>query len=84
MEALSYSTARNQLVKAMEQVCDNHEPIVITRKKARSVVLMSLEDFNAIQETAYLLSNPVNAECLRESIRQAEQGKLVKRDLIEE
>jgi len=84
MEAISYSTARKELVKTMEQVCDDHEPVIITRKNARSVIMMSLEDYNAIQETAYLLRDPANAERLRASIQEYEQGKTREGKLIEE
>ena len=83
MEAITYSTVRENLVKTMEQVCDNHDVVIITRKKSRSVVMMSLEDYNAIEETAYLLRSPANAAKLRESIKQYEQGKCKKRKLIE-
>jgi len=83
MDAISYSAARKNLVKTMETVCDNHSPIIITRKSARAVVMMSLEDFNAIEETAYLLRNPANANRLRESIKQAKERKTVDHGLIE-
>lgn len=84
MNALPYSTARKKLVETMERVCDNHEPIIITRKGSRSVVMMSLEDYNSIEETAYLLRSPINAANLRESINQYEEGKYQERDLLEE
>lgn len=84
MDAISYSAARKKLVETMEKVCDDHSPIIITRKNARAVVMMSLEDFNAIEETAYLLRNPANAERLRESIKQAEKGEIFHQDLIED
>lgn len=84
MDAIPYSTARQKLVETMERVCDDHEAVIITRKNARSVVMMSLEDYNAIEETAYLLRSPANAANLRESIKQYESGKCKKRKLIEE
>ncbi len=84
MDAKSYSAVRKDLAKTMEKVCDDHSPIIITRKDARSVVMMSLEDFNAIEETAYLLRNPANAERLRQSMKQADEGELKIHDLIEE
>lgn len=84
MEALSYSTVRENLAETMERVCDNHEPVIITRKKSRSVVMMSLDDYNAIEETGYLLRSPVNAQNLRESIEQYERGKYKRRKPIEE
>ncbi|HLB41537.1 MAG TPA: type II toxin-antitoxin system prevent-host-death family antitoxin [Gammaproteobacteria bacterium] len=82
MDAISYSTARKKLVETMERACDDHEPIIITRKNSRSVVIISLEDYNAIEETAYLLRNPANAANLRESIKQYEKGKYKTRRLI--
>lgn len=83
MDAITYSSARKRLVETMERVCDNHEPIIVTRRNARPVVMMSLDDFNAIEETAYLLRSPANAERLRESIKQAEAGQAVVRELVE-
>ncbi|HSW71771.1 MAG TPA: type II toxin-antitoxin system prevent-host-death family antitoxin [Gammaproteobacteria bacterium] len=83
MDAISYSFARKNLVQTMEKVCDDHSPIIVTRKNSRAVVIMSLEDFNAFQETAYLLRSPANAERLRQSIKQTEEGKIVEHDIIE-
>jgi antitoxin YefM len=84
MHAMAYSTARKHLVETMKRVCDNHEPVIITRKNAASVVMMSLEDYNAIEETDYLLRNPHNAQALRASIKQYEDGRCQNRGLIEE
>ena len=74
MEAISYTAARTNLAKTMERVCEDHSPIIITRSKAQSVVMMSLEDYEALQETAYLLRVPKNARRLLESITELEQG----------
>lgn len=84
MEAKSYSAVRNDMANVMEQVCNDHAPVIITRKNANSVVMMSLEDYNAIEETAYLLRSPANAERLRESIKQAAEGNVIEHELIEE
>jgi antitoxin YefM len=84
MEAITYSRARENLAKTMDRVCKDHDVVVITRKQSDSVVMMSLEDYNAIEETAYLLKSPVNAQRLRESIKQYEQGQCQKKKLIEE
>ena len=84
MDAISYSAARKNLVKTMEKVCEDHAPMIITRKNAPAVVMMSLEDFNAIEETGYLLRSPANAERLRKSIQQYEKGKAKPRKLMEE
>ena len=75
MDVMTYTAVRANLAKTMEKICDNHDPVIITRNKAQSVVLMSLEDYNALEETAYLLKSPANARRLSESIEQLESGK---------
>ena len=76
MDAITYTAARQNLAQTMDEVCENHTPVIITRQKAKPVVMMSLADYNSIQETAYLLSSPANAEHLRASVADAEQGKV--------
>ena len=76
MDAITYTAARQNLAQTMDEVCENHSPIIITRQKAEPVVMMSLADYNSIQETAYLLSSPVNAARLLASVADAEQGKV--------
>lgn len=83
MNAITYTAARQQLAQTMNAVCENHTPVIITRQKAEAVVMMSLSDFNSIQETAYLLSNPANADRLRASVADAEAGKLIPKSLDE-
>ena len=75
MDVMTYTAVRANLAKTMEKICDNHDPVIITRNKEQSVVLMSLEDYNALEETAYLLKSPANARRLSESIEQLESGK---------
>ena len=75
MKVLSYTALRRTLAKTMEKVCDDHEPIVITRKSEGSVVMLSLEDYASFEETTYLLRSPKNVKRLLESISQLEQGK---------
>lgn len=67
----------------MDKVCDDHAPVIITRKAAKPVVMMSLEDYEALEETAYLLKSPKNARRLFESISQYEAGRASERKLIE-
>jgi antitoxin YefM len=83
MDAITYTTARANLASTMNRVCDNHEPIIITRNSEQAVVMISLEDYNALEETAYLLRNPANARRLLESIAELEGGGGVERELIE-
>lgn len=83
MDAITYSTARAKLADTMNRVCEDNEPIIITRNDEQAVVLMSLEDFNSLEETAYLLRSPKNAKRLIESINALESGNAVERSLIE-
>ena len=80
-QAITYTEARQNLAETMNRVCDHHEPVIITRQKSPSVVLMSLEDYNAIMETAYLLRSPANAARLRDALHAADPGKTVQHDL---
>ena len=83
MDAITYTYARNNLAETMQQACDNHEPIIVTRENESAVVMMSLEDFQSIEETAYLLRSPKNAKRLLESITQLDNGKGIEKELIE-
>ncbi len=75
MKALSYTALRSNLAKTMEKVCDDHEPIIITRKSERAVVMLSLEDYESLEETTYLLRSPKNVKRLLESVSQLEEGR---------
>lgn len=84
MNAITYSAARADLAKTMDKVYDDHDPVVITRKSGKNVVMLSLEDFESWQETAYLLRSPNNAKRLLKSIEQVEKGNLKKRKMPHE
>jgi antitoxin YefM len=79
MNAITYSTARANLANTMDKVFDDHDPVVVTRKSGKNIVMLSLEDFESWQETAYLLRSPTNAKRLLKSIEQLEKGKLKKK-----
>jgi antitoxin YefM len=81
MDAITYSAARANLAKTMDRVCDDHEPIIITRNGEQSVVMLSLEEYNALEETAFLLRSPANAKRLLSSIAQLAAGKRTEREL---
>ncbi len=75
MDVLSYTAARARLAKTMDKVNDDHAPVVITRRRGKPAVLMSLEDFNSYVETDYLLSSPKNASRLAGAARQLKAGR---------
>jgi antitoxin YefM len=83
MKAITYTAARQNLAKTMEKVCQDHAPIIVTRKTSDSVVIMSLEDYEALEETAYLLRSPKNARRLIESIAQLEEGRGSEREFLD-
>lgn len=83
MDAISYTVARANLAKTMEKVCNDHDPVIITRKRESPVVMISLADFQAMEETAYLLRSPANARHLLESIAELEAGNGIEHELIE-
>ncbi len=75
MEALTYTEARANLARTIDAVCDNHTPVIITKKRDKSVVMISLEDYEALEETAYLLRSPQNAERLLAARKAIETGQ---------
>lgn len=81
MDAITYSSARANLARTMDRVCEDHEALIITRNGAQSVVMLSLEDYQALEETAYLLRNPVNAKRLLSATAQLDAGKGMERKL---
>ncbi|MCH8745436.1 MAG: type II toxin-antitoxin system prevent-host-death family antitoxin [Chloroflexi bacterium] len=83
MDSITYSHARSNLAKTMERVCDDHTPIIITRKNQHSVVMLSLADYDALEETAYLLRSPKNARRLLESVAELASSGGTERELIE-
>ncbi|GFO63564.1 type II toxin-antitoxin system prevent-host-death family antitoxin [Geomonas paludis] len=83
MNTITYSSARSNLAETMEKVCDDHAPVIITRKAAKPVVMMSLDDYEALEETAYLLRSPKNVRRLMESVAELEAGKGRERELVE-
>jgi len=81
MHVLTFSQARADLKQTMDDVCRDHEPAVITRQRGESVVMISLDDYNGMQETMYLLSSPANAKRLRDSIDQLKAGRATVHEL---
>ena len=70
MDTISYSHTRQRLAEVMDRVNDDHAPVLITRQNGRAVVMMSLDDYNALEETAYLLRSPKSAKRLMTAVEQ--------------
>lgn len=83
MSHVSYTELRTNLAKYMDEVCDNRAPLHITRQNARTVVMVSEEEYEGMVETLHLLRSPKNAERLLRSIKATDAGKLVERELAE-
>ncbi len=83
MKVMTYTSARQNLAKTMKSVCQDHSPIIITRKASEAVVMMSLDDYEALEETAYLLRSPKNTKRLIESVAQLENNGGSERELFE-
>lgn len=84
MEALTYTEIRKNFAHAMNRVCEDHKPVIITRQSSSPVVMMSLEDYNAMEETLYLMRSPKNAERLLKSISDIQGKTLQERNLIDD
>lgn len=81
MKAITYTSARENLARTIDRVCEDRDPVIITKKNDKSVVMIALEDFESLEETAYLLRSPKNARRLLESIHQLESGKGMEKEL---
>ena len=75
MKSITYSAARENLASTINRVCEDQAPIVITRNRDQAVVMLSLAEYESLQETAYLLRSPANAKRLLQSIESLEGGK---------
>jgi antitoxin YefM len=74
MSRVSYTDLRNNLAKYMDEVCDSHAPLYVSRQNGRTIVMMSEDDFEGVVETVHLLTSPANAERLHRSMAELERG----------
>lgn len=81
MNAITYTAARENLASTIDKVCTDRAPIIITRKRSQAVVMISLDDYEALEETAYLLRSPANAKRLISSLEAIEKGKLIEKNI---
>jgi antitoxin YefM len=81
---VNYTDLRQNLKSHMDNVYQDHEPLIVTRKDNQNVVLISLDDYNSLTETQYLLSSQNNANRLLRSLSDARNGQSFEKELIEE
>ncbi len=75
VKSITYTAARENLASTIDRVCEDHAPVVITRNRDQAVVMLSLSEYESLEETAHLLRSPANARRLVRSIEQLERGK---------
>jgi antitoxin YefM len=84
MQLVNYTEFRNNLAENLNMVNDNSEIVLVSRSKGKNVVVMSLEEYNAIQETLHLISSKANQKRLDEAIEEMRSGKFSKQNIIED
>lgn len=84
MDTISYTAFRSHLASVLDKVNEDHAPILVTRQNGKPAVVMSLQDFKSYEETAYLMASPKNAERLNLAIAEAQAGKIIRQDLVDE
>jgi len=81
VKSITYTAARENLASTINRVCEDHAPVVITRNRDQAVVMLSMAEYEALQETAYLLRSPVNAKRLIAAVEALRHGKGIKRKI---
>lgn len=84
MLAVNYTNLRENMKKYMDQVTDDYETMIITRKNNKNVVMISEETYNNMMENIYVMGNKANYDWLMESKAQLEKGKMARHELFEE
>ena len=84
MDAITYTDLRQNMKTYMDRVIQDHDPLIITRKNNENVVLISVDEYNSLIETNYLLSNEANVEHLKKSIAQHKSGRIKTRALCKD
>jgi antitoxin YefM len=83
MKVLNYSDLRQNLSDNLNLVAEDHEVLIVSRSNEKNVVIISLDEYNSIQETLYLLSSEANAKRLNKALEEVNQGKFIRRKLKE-
>lgn len=83
MDALTYSYTRQHLADVMRRVNEDRSPVIVTTQRGKPVVIMSLDDYNSLEETAYLLRNPEGAKRLLDAVERYRRGEGESKELID-
>ncbi len=81
MKSITYTAARENLASTINRVCEDNTPVVITRNRDQAVVMLSLAEYESLQETAHLLRSPANAKRLLDSIEAIKSGKVIRKKI---
>src|SRR6266853_4630589 len=81
MRSITYTEARENLANTINRVCEDNAPVTITRRRDQAVVVLSLTEFESLQETAHLLRSPANAKRLLKSIESLARGRGIRKKL---
>ena len=81
MKSITYTEARENLANTMNRVCEDNAPVIITRNRDQAVVMLSLGEYESLQETAHLLRSPANAKRLLDSIDAIKRGKVIRKKI---
>jgi antitoxin YefM len=87
MQVVNFTEARNNLKSLFDDVYHNYEDVIVNRKNGENVVIISLDKYNSMNETEYLMRSPTNRKHLMESMKELEEGRIITKDfskLIEE
>jgi antitoxin YefM len=75
VKSITYTAARENLASTIDRVCEDHAPVVITKNRDQSVVMLSLAEYESLEETAYLLRSPANAKRILAAVDALQRGK---------
>jgi len=81
MKSITYTEARENLATTINLVCEDNAPVIITRRRDQAVVVLSLAEYESLQETAHLLRSPANAKRLLDSLNSIKRDKLIRKKI---